>query len=179
LMIHGAVDRALTFTMDDLKRLPSVTRMHFVECAGNRHNRRSKNVQESHGMTSCAEWTGVLLSTLLKEAGLKGSETWVGAEGAEERKGTSSIVYDSQSFYLPQLISGGSHLPRWVFRTSSRGGFQSRPYMYHSRHIWPGRALCPPRRTLHLRRSNPLATIRPPPAATSARRRCTAPASAP
>ena len=91
LMIHGLVDRPLTFTVDDLKRLPSVTRLHFVECAGNRHNGRQKNVQESHGMTSCAEWTGVLLSTLLKEAGLKGSATWFVAEGAEEIKGASSM----------------------------------------------------------------------------------------
>ena len=58
LMIHGMVDRPLTFTMDDLKRLPSVTRLHFIECAGNRSSRRAKNVQETHGMTSCAEWTG-------------------------------------------------------------------------------------------------------------------------
>jgi len=73
LMIHGLVDRPLTFTMDDLKRLPSVTRLHFIECAGNRQSPRAKNVQESHGMASCAEWTGVLLSTLLKESGVKGS----------------------------------------------------------------------------------------------------------
>ena len=53
-MIHGLVDRPLTFTMEDLKRLPSLSRLHFIECAGNRHNGRSK--------TSCAEWTGVLLS---------------------------------------------------------------------------------------------------------------------
>jgi Oxidoreductase molybdopterin binding domain len=53
--------------MEDLKRLPSVTRLHFIECAGNRHNGRQKTVQETHGMTSCSEWTGVLLSTLLKE----------------------------------------------------------------------------------------------------------------
>src|SRR5712671_6424277 len=86
---HG--DRALTFTMDDLKRLPSVTRMHFVECAGNRHNGRQKNVQETHGMTSNAEWTGVLLSTLLKECGLKGSAKWFVAEGSEEVKGASSM----------------------------------------------------------------------------------------
>ena len=33
-MIHGMVDRPLTFTIDDLKRLPSVTRLHFIECAG-------------------------------------------------------------------------------------------------------------------------------------------------
>ena len=91
LTIHGLVDRPLIFTMEDLKRLPSVTRLHFIECAGNRHNGRAKNVQESHGMTSCAEWTGVLLSTLLKECGLKGSATWFVAEGAEEVKGASSM----------------------------------------------------------------------------------------
>src|SRR5437588_7291485 len=91
LMIHGLVDRPLTFTMEDLKRFPSVSRLHFLECAGNRHTARHKTVQESHGMTSCSEWTGVLLSTLLKECGLKGSATWFVAEGAEEVKGASSM----------------------------------------------------------------------------------------
>src|SRR5678815_2099049 len=91
LLIHGMVDRPLTFTMEDLKRLPSVTRLHFIECAGNRSSRRAKNVQESHGMTSCAEWTGVLLSVLLKECGVKGGATWFVAEGSEEVKGASSM----------------------------------------------------------------------------------------
>ena len=91
LMIHGLVDRPLTLTMEDLKRLPSVTRLHFIECAGNRSSRRAKNVQETHGMTSCAEWTGVLLSTLLKECGLKGTASWFVAEGSEEVKGASSM----------------------------------------------------------------------------------------
>lgn len=91
LMIHGMVDRPLTLTMEDLKRLPSVTRIHFIECAGNRSSRRAKTVQETHGMTSCAEWTGVLLSTLLKECGLKSGASWFVAEGAEEVKGASSM----------------------------------------------------------------------------------------
>ncbi len=91
LMIHGLVDRPLTLTMDDLKRFPSVTRLHFLECAGNRHTAKHRTVQESHGMTSCSEWTGVLLSTLLKECGLKSSATWFVAEGAEEVKGASSM----------------------------------------------------------------------------------------
>ena len=51
LLIHGMVDRPLTFTMDDLRRLPSVTRLHFIECAGNRASRNAKTVQESHVMT--------------------------------------------------------------------------------------------------------------------------------
>ena len=91
LTIHGEVDRPLTLTMDELKRFPSVTRLHFIECAGNRHNGKQRNVQDTHGMTSCSEWTGVLLSTLLKECGLKSSAKWFVAEGAEEVKGASSI----------------------------------------------------------------------------------------
>ena len=91
LMIHGMVDRPLIFTMEELKRLPSVTRLHFIECAGNRASRRHKTVQETHGMTSCAEWTGVLLSTLLTEAGVQEDGDWIVAEGVEEVKGASSI----------------------------------------------------------------------------------------
>jgi sulfane dehydrogenase subunit SoxC len=91
LMIHGMVDRPLIFTMDDLKRLPYVTRIHFVECLGNRARPTHKNVQETHGLTSCAEWTGVLLSLLLKEAGVHSDASWIVAEGAEEVKGASSI----------------------------------------------------------------------------------------
>ena len=91
LMIHGMVDRPLVFTMEELKRLPSVTRLHFLECAGNRSNRRHTTVQETHGMTSCAEWTGVLLSVLLEEAGVQDEGAWIVAEGVEEVKGASSL----------------------------------------------------------------------------------------
>jgi sulfane dehydrogenase subunit SoxC len=91
LMIHGMVDRPLTFTMDELKRLPYVSRIHFIECQGNRANARHKTVQDTHGLTSCAEWTGVSLSLLLKEAGVQKEGAWIVAEGAEEVKGASSI----------------------------------------------------------------------------------------
>jgi sulfane dehydrogenase subunit SoxC len=91
LMIHGMVDRPLIFTMDELKRLPFVTRVHFIECAGNRAQPRHTTVQETHGLTSCAEWTGVPLSLLLREAGVQSGASWIVAEGAEEVKGASSL----------------------------------------------------------------------------------------
>ncbi len=69
LMIHGMVDRPLIFTMEELKRLPYVSRIHFIECLGNRARPTHKTVQETHGLTSCAEWTGVPLSLLLKGSG--------------------------------------------------------------------------------------------------------------
>jgi sulfane dehydrogenase subunit SoxC len=74
-----------------LKRLPYVSRIHFIECLGNRAQARHKTVQETHGLTSCAEWTGVPLSLLLKEAGVQNGGSWIVAEGAEEVKGSSSI----------------------------------------------------------------------------------------
>src|SRR6202012_4483481 len=83
--------RPRIFTMADLKRFPPVSRFHFIECSGNSANERDKTVQESHGLTSNAEWTGVLLSTLFKECGLKPNATWFVAEGAEEVKGASTI----------------------------------------------------------------------------------------
>ena len=91
LMIHGMVDRPLEFTMDELKRFPSVSRIHFIECIGNRSKPTHKTVQETHGLTSCSEWTGVPLSLLLKEAGVQNGASWIVAEGAEEVKGASSI----------------------------------------------------------------------------------------
>src|SRR5579864_590943 len=91
LMIHGMVDRPLIFTMDELKRLPFVTRVHFIECAGNSAQARHKTVQDTHGLTSCAEWTGVPLALLMKEAGVQNGASWIVAEGAEEVKGSSSL----------------------------------------------------------------------------------------
>jgi sulfane dehydrogenase subunit SoxC len=91
LMIHGMVDRPLIFTLDEIKRFPSVTRVHFLECIGNRSTRTRNTVAQTHGMTSNSEWTGVLLSTLLKEAGVQSGASWVVTEGAEEVKGASSV----------------------------------------------------------------------------------------
>jgi len=91
LMIHGMVDRPLILTMDEVKRLPAVNRIHFVECQGNRASAQHKTVQETHGLTSNAEWTGVPLSLLLKEVGVQKDAAWIVAEGAEEVKGASSI----------------------------------------------------------------------------------------
>lgn len=86
LMVHGLVERPLIFTMDDLLRFPSVSRLHFLECSGNSSwagQPASATAQQIHGLISCCEWTGVLLSTVLAEAGVRPGATWVLAEGAD------------------------------------------------------------------------------------------------
>ena len=95
LLIHGLVDRPLIFTMEELKRLPSVSRIHFIECVANTIPTQGRwvweTVQERHGKMSCAQWTGVPLSLLLKEAGVKPAASWIIAEGADSIKHSMEI----------------------------------------------------------------------------------------
>jgi sulfane dehydrogenase subunit SoxC len=91
LMIHGMVDRPLIFTMDDLKRFPPVSRVHYLECNGNKARPDHKTVQRACGLTSCSEWTGVPLSLLLKQAGVHNGAKWIVAEGVEDNKGSMTL----------------------------------------------------------------------------------------
>ena len=88
LVIHGLVRQPLVFTLDSLSRYPLVSRMAFVECGGNSAPMFSNEpvqatAQALHGLVSCAEWTGVRLSTLLEEAGIDPRAKWLIAEGAD------------------------------------------------------------------------------------------------
>lgn len=95
LLVHGMVDRPLVFTVADLKRLPSVSRVCFIECAGNGGSewgpRTAPDVQQSHGLASCSEWTGVPLSVLLTEAGARAGSSWLLVEGADACKMQRSV----------------------------------------------------------------------------------------
>lgn len=88
LIIHGLVARPIEFSVADLKRYPSVTRIHFVECSGNGRNayrspKPDMTPQQVEGMVSNTEWTGVPLAVLLKEAGVKTGAKWFLAEGGD------------------------------------------------------------------------------------------------
>src|SRR5580700_3574647 len=88
LAIHGLVKRPLAFSYDTLLRYPMTSRTCFVECGGNSAPLFSPqpiqaDVQALHGLVSCAEWTGVKLSTLLDEAGVDPKAKWFIAEGAD------------------------------------------------------------------------------------------------
>lgn len=96
LAIHGLVDRPLVFTLEELKRFPAVTRTCFIECSGNgrgayRAPKREMSPQEVDGLTSNSEWTGVPVSALLKEAGVRRTATWVLAEGGDASRMSRSI----------------------------------------------------------------------------------------
>ncbi|MDP1741490.1 sulfite dehydrogenase [Polaromonas sp.] len=100
LMVNGSDDsllkRPMVFSMDELMRLPSVSRMHFIECGANTGmewgNVAVPTVQYTHGMLSCSEFTGVPLRTLLELCGADFKRAaFVLAEGADGSGMTRTI----------------------------------------------------------------------------------------
>jgi sulfane dehydrogenase subunit SoxC len=93
LTVHGMVERPTVFTLEDLKRFPSVSRIHFLECSGNYRTDAPEETtpQTLCGLTSNSEWTGVLLSTLFREVGVRPGATWFLAEGQDAAVMTRSI----------------------------------------------------------------------------------------
>ncbi|MDP2677178.1 MAG: sulfite dehydrogenase [Rhodoferax sp.] len=131
LMINGMVKAAKVFTLDEIMRLPAVSRFHFIECGANTAvewgNVAVPTVQYTHGMVSCSEFTGVPLITLLELAGadLK-SGKFVLAEGADGSSMTRTIPMS--------LIKSGE-----VFVAYGQNGEMLRPEQgYPLRLIVPG-----------------------------------------
>jgi sulfane dehydrogenase subunit SoxC len=98
-MINGLVRNPKVYTMDDLMRMPSVSRMHFIECGANTAtewgNVAVPTVQYTHGMLSCCEFTGVPLSVLLDDCGFdRKNGKFVLAEGGDGSAMTRTIAMD-------------------------------------------------------------------------------------
>ncbi len=88
LVINGLAHQALAFSYEDLLAYPMVSRIYFLECSGNSGTLLGDTpvdgtAQSIHGLVSCAEWTGIRLSDLLDEAGVRAEATWVSAVGAD------------------------------------------------------------------------------------------------
>jgi len=100
LMINGLVKSPRVFTMDDLMRLPSISRIHFIECGANTGlewgNVAVPTVQYTHGMLSCCEYTGVRLSLLLDMCGIDLKKAkFILAEGGDGSGMTRTIGIDN------------------------------------------------------------------------------------
>ncbi len=100
LMVNGSGDKLLqtpkVFTMDELMRLPAVSRFHFIECGANTGmewgNVAVPTCQYSHGMISCSEFTGVPLKIVLDLCGVDYKRArYVLGEGADGSSMTRTI----------------------------------------------------------------------------------------
>ena len=95
LAVHGLVKQAKRFSMAELRRMPAVTRRHFIECSGNTGSEYNgaiaPTVQRSHGLLSTSDWTGVPFSVVAAQVGIDPDARWVLAEGADGAVMTRSI----------------------------------------------------------------------------------------
>ena len=99
LMVMGLVSTPKVYTLDDLMRLPSVSRIHFIECGANTGMEWSHvsvpTVQYTHGMLSCCEYTGVPVARLLEDCGLDTRRAkYLLAEGADGAALTRTIALE-------------------------------------------------------------------------------------
>src|SRR5437016_775802 len=95
LYVHGLVREPKKFSMRDVRRYPSLSRIMLIECSGNGLTEWSKptlrTVQGTHGLTSTSEWTGVPLAAILNEVGVRPKARWLLAEGGDAAVMTRSI----------------------------------------------------------------------------------------
>jgi sulfane dehydrogenase subunit SoxC len=114
LMVNGSDDTLLkrpkVYTMDEVMRLPSVSRIHFIECGANTGlewgNVAVPTVQYTHGMLSGSEFTGVPLRLLLDDCGVDYRKArYVLAEGADGSSMTRTIAME--------MVESGEVLVAW------------------------------------------------------------------
>ncbi len=98
LMIHGKVKKEIVLTLEDLKKYPSETRTYFIECPANGspewRGPQFNSLQFMKGLMSAAQWTGVMLKTILEDLGLEKDAVWMLAEGSDNASNPRSIPVD-------------------------------------------------------------------------------------
>ena len=135
LMLNGSDPSLMksprVFTMDEIMRLPSVSRFHFIECGANTAvewgNVAVPTAQYTHGMISCSEFTGVPLKILFDLCGVDYKKArYVLGEGADGSSMTRTIPME--------LVESGE-----VFLAYGQNGEMLRPENgYPLRLVVPG-----------------------------------------
>jgi DMSO/TMAO reductase YedYZ molybdopterin-dependent catalytic subunit len=108
LRIEGAVRDPLSLSYQQLRDMPSETRVAILECAGNSRVFLVPQVpgaQWEEGAVGNAEWTGVPLAALLERAGLEEDACEIVLEGADRGVAAEKPI-------PPGTISYARSLPR-------------------------------------------------------------------
>jgi len=92
LKISGLVERPLSLSLDDLRRMGSSEFVAGFECSGNRG--------PLQGLSSNARWTGIQLKTVLEKAGVKPQAREFVFFGAD--RGEEEVEWRTQKFKVEQ-----------------------------------------------------------------------------
>lgn len=86
LHVSGLIERARTFTLKELQQFEPVTLTAILQCSGNGrayHRPKVPGVQWERGAVGNAQWTGVRLSDVLANVGVRGDARHVQFQGAD------------------------------------------------------------------------------------------------
>ena len=111
LRIEGLVDRPMTLTLKELKKLPVRTEIRYMECGGNGVQGFAGMMpeltpQQIDGMVSTSEWTGTTLASLWDLVGPGSEATWFHAESYDD-EWTGSIPMSER--WNDSLIAWGQN----------------------------------------------------------------------
>lgn len=158
LTVDGEVERPLSLTLADLKKLPRTTVTCVLQCAGNGRSHYRPivpGVQWKYGAVGNARWTGARVKDVLNSAGVKPSARHLHTFGTdtppdkvppfhrsvelEKVLADGVIAYEMNGEPLPQLHGGparlvvpgwaGDHWMKWLSRISAQPDEQKGFYM--------------------------------------------------
>ena len=141
LRVTGHVTREIELTYDQLRRLPTETVTATLECAG---NSRGLNVPPlpgvawQQGAVSNAEWTGVPLSAVLDQAGVRPGAVDVILEGADRGEITSAPRPSGTVVYARSLPLAKANRPEVLLALRMNGADLPRPHGFPVRVVVPG-----------------------------------------
>jgi DMSO/TMAO reductase YedYZ molybdopterin-dependent catalytic subunit len=141
LEIDGAVRNPVSFSLDELRRMPAETRTATLECAGNSRVflvPQADGAQWGLGAVGNAEWTGVPLATLLEKAGLADDACEVVLEGGDRGTPKEPPVPPHPIAYARSLPREKAVRPEVLVVYQMNGRDLTRDHGYPVRAIVPG-----------------------------------------
>lgn len=143
LKVEGLVERPMEFSLEELAQLPQKTAVATMTCAGNRryeHSRISpiKGVPWQEGAIGNAEWSGALLSALLKKAGVKAEASHVLFEGVDEVEHGGGIIPFGASIPIEKAMDDTESMPGALLCTKMNGEPLPPDHGYPVRTVVPG-----------------------------------------
>ncbi len=143
MAVHGMVEKPMVFTVEDLKRMPQTSKIHFMECPANGamewRGVQMDSMQFTHGMLSCSEWTGVKLTTLMEYLGVSPDATWFYAEGMDGSALQRSIPLPGAKDQFGKPVPDADEIYKDIIVAYAQNGEALRPEQgYPLRLVVPG-----------------------------------------
>ena len=133
LQVTGLVQQSKSFSLDALKKMPKTELVFGFECSGNR--------RPLQGLSSNGRWTGVLLRTVLNQAGVKPQArdvVFYGADHGEEDVDFRGQIHKVDQQYGRSLTREQALAPEPMLAYALNGEPLSRSQGFPVRLLVPG-----------------------------------------